>query len=192
MSMRAFKHLRIDLQRLSACGRTALDYSLSLSWGNWQITGAEIQWRDLFKPAHLGSAEEGWGFTMLLAAATESASLLCRNGVWDGGFETGCVELVSCCRLPESVLICSVSPSIRMKHYRRLSFIVLFTLDVLIPWWAWLRIHWSWALYRPWYIDIFQKQYRIRQWLLYQYTIVWYCGRIWKIGRTQSELLREL
>ncbi|ROL42794.1 hypothetical protein DPX16_8540 [Anabarilius grahami] len=70
---------------------------------------------------------------MLLAAATESASLLCRNGVWDGGFETGCVELVSCCRLPESVLICSVSPSIRMKYYRRLSFIVLFTLDVLIP-----------------------------------------------------------
>lgn len=63
MSMRAFKHLRIDLHRLSVCGRTAVDYSLSPSWGNWQVTEADIQWRDLFNPAHSGSTEEGWCFS---------------------------------------------------------------------------------------------------------------------------------
>lgn len=102
MSMRAFKHLRIDLQRLSACGRTALDYSLSLSWGNWQITGADIQWRDLFKPAHSGSAEEGWGFECCLqrqrkalpcCAAMASGMVDLRRVAWSLWVAAGCQSL---------------------------------------------------------------------------------------------------
>lgn len=57
---------------------------------------------------------------MLLAAVTESAPLPRCSGVWDDRFEMGGVEFASCCQLPESVLICRSSPSIRMKHYRRL------------------------------------------------------------------------
>ncbi len=92
----------------SACGRTALDYSLSLSWGNWQITGADIQWRDLFKPARSGIAEEGWGFGNASCSGNgkRSPAALQRclgRRIWDG--RRGVCELLPvarvCANLPQ-------------------------------------------------------------------------------------------
>lgn len=53
-----YESIRAPQYWSSASIRTALDYSLSLSWGSRQIPGAGIQWWDLFKPALSGSAEE--------------------------------------------------------------------------------------------------------------------------------------